>query len=77
MEALIKRKDAAKILGISVSKLDYERMSGKIAFIQYVENGCVYFTEKALRDYTERATRKADPVNTRLTNRRFRRTGRS
>lgn len=77
MEALIKRKDAAKILGISVSKLDYERMGGKIAYIQYVDNGCVYFTEKALRDYTERATRRADPVNAKLTNRRSRRTGRS
>ena len=44
MEKLITRKEAAKILGISLTTLDEARNSGLISYIQYVPNGCVYFT---------------------------------
>lgn len=64
MEHLIKRRDAAKILGISLAKLDYERLEGKIAYVQYVEHGCVYFTEQALQEYIARATHRAKPLDT-------------
>lgn len=45
MENLISRKEAAKILGISVTALDQARSCDHITYVQYVENGCVYFTE--------------------------------
>ena len=45
MEKLISRKEAAKILGISVTALDQARSCDHITCVQYVENGCVYFTE--------------------------------
>ena len=44
MEKLITRKEAAKLLGISLATLDEARNSGLISYIQYVPNGCVYFT---------------------------------
>lgn len=37
MEHLIKRRDAAKILGIGLAKQDYERLEGKIAYVQFME----------------------------------------
>ena len=36
MEKLITRKEAAKILGISLTTLDEARNSGLISYIQYV-----------------------------------------
>ena len=45
MDKLITRKEAASILGISVKTLDAARTDGLISYVQYVENGCVYFTE--------------------------------
>ena len=42
MEKLITRKEAAKLLGISLATLDEARNSGLISYIQYVPNGCVY-----------------------------------
>lgn len=56
MERLIKRKDAAKILGISPATLDMARDRGLITFIQYVENGRVYFTENGLQEYLAKST---------------------
>lgn len=44
MEKLITRKEAAKLLGISLATLDEARNSGLISYIQYVPNGCVYIT---------------------------------
>ena len=61
MEKLISRKEAAKILGISLPTLDAARNSGLISFVQYVENGCVYFTEAALQEYIARSTHRAGP----------------
>ena len=51
MQNLISRKDAAEILGISVKTLDQARLNGLIAYVQFVENGCVYFTETAIDEY--------------------------
>ena len=41
MEKLISRKEAAKLLGISIATLDAARNSGLISYVQYVQNGCV------------------------------------
>ncbi len=73
MEQLIKRKAAAKILGISLTKLDEERLDGKIAYVQYVEHGCVYFTEQALQEYIARCTHRARPIDTNNSYRKNRR----
>lgn len=67
MEAMISRKDAAKVLGISLSALDQARNSGLIAYVQYVENGCVYFTETALQEYIARCTHRAKPIDKKTT----------
>ena len=55
MQNLISRKDAAEILGISVKTLDQARLNGLIAYVQFVENGCVYFTETAIDEYIANA----------------------
>ena len=67
MEKLINRKDAAKILGISLATLDMARSNGLISFVQYVPNGCVYFTDTGLQEYVARCTHRAKPVETRAT----------
>ena len=41
MEKLFTRKEAAKILGISIATLDTARNNGLISYVQYVQNGCV------------------------------------
>ena len=61
MQNLISRKDAAQILGISVKTLDQARLNGLIAYVQFVENGCVYFTETAIDEYIAKCTRRAKP----------------
>ncbi len=50
MEKLITRKEAAEILGISIATLDAARNNGLISYVQYVQNGCVYFTAAATLD---------------------------
>ena len=45
MEKLITRKEAAKLLGISLTTLDEARNSGLITYVQYVPNGGVSFTD--------------------------------
>lgn len=62
MEKLITRKEAAEILGISIATLDAARNNGLISYVQYVENGCVYFTDMALQEYIAKCTRRAKPV---------------
>ena len=37
MEKLISRKEAAKLLGISIATLDAARNSGLISYVQYVQ----------------------------------------
>ena len=61
MEKLITRKEAANLLGISLATLDAARNSGLISFVQYVDNGCVYFTEAGLQEYVARCTHRAVP----------------
>ena len=43
MEKLITRKEAAEILGISIATLDAARNNGLISYVQYVQNGCVFY----------------------------------
>lgn len=62
MQNLISRKDAARILGISIKTLDQARLNGTIAYVQFVENGCVYFTETAIEEYIAKCTRRAKPT---------------
>ena len=61
MERLITRKEAAKILGISIATLDAARNCGQIAYVQYVPNGCVYFTDAGLQEYVAKCTHRAKP----------------
>lgn len=61
MEKLFTRKEAANILGVSLATLDTARMEGLISYVQYVNNGCVYFTELGLQEYIARATHRAKP----------------
>ncbi len=61
MEKLYKRKEAAELLGVSLATLDAARMDGSISYIQYVENGCVYFSELSLKEYIARCTHRAKP----------------
>lgn len=49
MEKLISRKEAAKLLGISIATLDAARNSGLISYVQYVQNGCVYYNTTAAK----------------------------
>ena len=73
MERLLSRKEAATVLGISLATLDAARMDGGlISHVQYVNNGCVYFTELALQEYIARSTHRAKPRETNTTYRKKR-----
>ena len=63
MDKLITRKEAASILGISVKTLDAARTDGLISYVQYVENGCVYFTEVGIQEYIAKCTHRAKPMD--------------
>ena len=58
MEKLLTRKEAARLLGISIKTLDSARNNGLVSF---VENGSVYFTEHSLQEYVARSTHRAIP----------------
>src|SRR5699024_1236923 len=73
MEKLISRKEAAKLLGISIATLDAARNSGLISYVQYVQNGCVYFTDAGLQEYIAKCAHRAKPVETGARNRKLRR----
>ena len=73
MEKLITRKDAARILGISIATLDAARTSGLISYIQYVPNGCVYFTDAGLQEYVAKFTHRPRPEEKAATYRKIRR----
>ena len=62
VDKLIKRKEAAEMLGISLDTLDHARMEGLITYVQYVENGCVYFTEVGIQEYIAKCTHRAKPM---------------
>ena len=61
MERLITRKEAAQILGISIATLDAARNNGQISYVQYVPNGCVFFTGSGLQEYVAKCTHRAKP----------------
>lgn len=67
MDKLITRKEAAQFLGISIATLDAARSNGLISYVQYVENGCVYFTEAGLQEYIAKSTHRAKPMEKRPT----------
>ena len=62
MEKLITRKEAAEILGISIATLDAARNNGLISYVQYVQNGCVYFTSAGLQEYIAKCIHRAKPA---------------
>lgn len=62
MERLITRKEAALILGISITTLDAAKNKGQISYVQYVPNGCVYFTDSGLQEYVAKCTHRAKPM---------------
>jgi len=70
MERLITRKEAARILGISIATLDAARQNGLISYVQYVPNGCVYFTDTALQEYVAKCTKRAKPAESSQTYRK-------
>jgi len=72
MEKLITRKEAARLLGISITTLDEARNSGLISYVQYVPNGCVYFTHAGLQEYIAKSTHRAKPVEKKATYRKVR-----
>lgn len=73
MEKLYTRKEAAEVLGVSLCTLDQARSDGSITYIQYVNNGSVFFTKEALEEFVARSTHRARPVENRQTYRRVRR----
>ena len=69
MNKMISRKEAAKILRISITALDQARSTGLISYVQYVENDCVYYTETALQEYVARCTHRAKPLENNVSKR--------
>ena len=59
MQRLYTRKEASELLGISLTTLDLARKTGQIAFVQYMDNGKVFFTEEGLNDYLSNFTHQA------------------
>ena len=72
MEKLFSRKEAAELLGVSLPTLDLARSTGLISYVQYVENGCVYFTEAGIQEYIARSTHRAKPRENVMTYRKRR-----
>ncbi len=73
MEKLLTRKETAELLGISLTTLDLARNQGQIAFVQYVENGSVFFTESNIQEYIARSTHRTVPKKEGLLTHRKRR----
>lgn len=73
MERLFTRKEAAQHLGISLATLDTARSNGLISYVQYVQNGSVFFTEAAIQEYIAKSTKRAKPVENSQTYRKPRR----
>ena len=62
MEKLFTRKEAAELLGFSITTLDAARNNGLISYVQYVPNGCVFFTSAGLQEYVAKCTHRAKPM---------------
>lgn len=54
MEKLYTRKEAAKFLGIGLTTLDEARAKRLISYVQYTENGKVFFCESDLEEFVAR-----------------------
>lgn len=67
MEKLFTRKEAAELLGISITTLDAARNNGLISYVQYVPNGCVFFTSAGLQEYVAKCTHRAKPMEKKST----------
>lgn len=67
MEKLYIRKEAAKLLGISLATLDSARNNGQISYVQYVQYGSVYFTDASLQEYIAKSTHRVMPTENRAT----------
>ena len=67
MEKLFTRKEAAELLGISITTLDAARNNGLISYVQYVPNGCVFFTSAGLQEYVAKCTHRAKPMEKKTT----------
>ena len=61
MEKLLTRKEAARLLGISIKTLDSARNNGLVSFVQYCENGSVYFIFFLMIRRPPRSTHRAIP----------------
>lgn len=72
MEKLFTRKEAAELLGISITTLDTARNNGLISYVQYVPNGCVFFTSAGLQEYVAKCTHRAKPMEKKSTYRNVR-----
>lgn len=59
MNKMYSRKEAAAMLGISVSTLDNARNAGEISYVQFVPGGCVFFTDDGLDEYIASCTHRA------------------
>ena len=55
--------------------LDAARNNGLISYVQYVQNGCVYFTSAGLQEYIAKCTHRAKPAEKNATYRKPRRAG--
>ena len=72
---LLHEKKQQKFLGISIATLDAARNNGLISYVQYVQNGCVYFTSAGLQEYIAKCTHRAKPAEKNATYRKPRRAG--
>ena len=59
MNKMYSRKEAAAMLGISVSTLDNARNAGDISYVQFAPGGCVFFTDDSLNEYVAHCTHRA------------------
>ena len=62
MEKVIYKERSGQNPGISIATLDTARNNGLISYVQYVQNGCVYFTDASLQEYIAKFTHRAKPV---------------
>ena len=60
------------MIEFSIATLDAARNSGLISYVQYVQNGCVYFTDAGLQEYIAKCTHRAKPVEKSATYRKLR-----
>ncbi len=55
-------KGSCRNLGDQHSDPRCPRNNGLISYVQYVQNGCVYFTAVGLQEYIAKCTHRAKPM---------------